>query len=596
VASFAHTFRRAFAHLRPYRGRMVVGVLCAPLSALLGVWITDLIRSTLDGLASAAGTGGEGPPPLWRPCLLMALAAFATASTRYVARRLLIDTSRRVEESLKNDLVHHLSGLPLTWFDRARTGDLISRLTQDVELVRFMLGPALLYGASALVVLPASLTIMATLSWSLTLAIAAAFVALLLASRGLMPRIHARSEDVQEAIAAISSRSLEALAGVRVLMTFGRTDAESQRLAGMSHDYLEKNVHLTRLRALYNLFIHVSRDVVVLTVLLVGGLQVLGGRLTAGELFQFLLLMGLMTWPLIAVGWILSTYPRAKAAMERVEEIFAAPLEPAGGAQPELRGAISARGLTFRYEGRQEDALSNVSFELAPGQKLGLVGPVGSGKSTLLALLVRLYDPPRGTLFVDGHDVLDLDPAVLRRTFAVAPQDPFLFSDTIAGNIRFGLEETGSGDREPAEPTGDRMSAAVWVSALAQDLPDFAEGLETVVGERGVTLSGGQKQRVSLARALAPGRPSLVLDDTLSAVDPTTERRIVERLSGARQDRTMLVATHRLSAVVDADLILVLDRGRIVQRGDHATLARRPGPYRDTWRLQREASALEAEA
>jgi ABC-type multidrug transport system fused ATPase/permease subunit len=288
------------------------------------------------------------------------------------------------------------------------------------------------------------------------------------------------------------------------------------------------------------------------------------------------------------MGWILATFHRAVAAAERIEEVFETPPEPAGGARPDLRGQVSVQDLTFRYPGQDHPALAGVSFALEPGAKLGLVGPVGSGKSTLLALLLRLYDPPPGSVRVDGHDVLDLDPAVLRATFALAPQDPFLFSDTIAGNVRFGVgaAEAGSGD-------GLEVHAAVEVSALDRDLEQIQGGLEAVVGERGITLSGGQKQRVSLARALAANRAALVLDDTLSAVDYSTETTILERLRRARRGRTMIVASHRLTAVEDSDLILVLDQGSVVERGTHAELVRRGGWYADMWRRQQEHQALE---
>lgn len=576
--------------LRPYRGALIVGALCPPMVAGLALLVTHQLAHALDALRPADGETGFD---LDRACLTLLGLGVAIAVLRFLARLLLVQVSRNLERDLKNALLAHLQRLPVTFFDRAGTGDLVSRLTQDVELVRFMCGPAVLYGTSALVIVPGALTVMSTLSPLLTLAIAAAFVILLLSSRRLMPRLQQASKRVQEAIGAISDRALEDFMGIRLVLTFGRGRHESARLATLSQHYLEENVKLTRLRALYNLFIHVSTDCVTLAVLVVGGYEVLHGNLTTGRLFQFLLLLGLLTWPLIAVGWIFATYPRAKAAMVRIEEVFAHELEP--GAQPArapddvavLRGDLEVRNLTFSYAGRPTPALRDVSFRLRAGQKLGLVGPVGSGKSTILALLLRLYDPPAGTIFVDGHDILDLDPRALRRTFAVAPQDPFLFSDTIEANVRFGAPD-GVEDR--------RVHDAVHTSALDQDLPDLRHGLATVVGERGVILSGGQKQRVSLARALCAERATLVLDDTLSAVDHATERRIVDRLAAARRGRTAIVASHRLSAIADADHILVLDDGCVVQRGTHGSLLTQPGPYARYHRLQVESEAFESEA
>lgn len=580
--------------LRPYWRAVAMGAMCPPLVALLSLQVTAWIGGALDALGRL-GEGVTFDPAA--TCLKLLAAGVAIGVLRFFARHLLIQASRRFEADLKRDLVAHLQRLPLVYFDKAGTGDLISRLTQDVELVRFMIGPAILYGSSAIVIIPGAAGLMASLSPALAGTILVAFVLMFLSARRLMPRIQAASTQVQEAIGAISDRAMEAFAGIRVLMTFARARAENRRLDDLSQHYLERNIALTRLRALYNLLIHVATDVVTLAVLVVGGLEVIGGRLSTGQLFQFLLLLGLMTWPLIALGWILVTYPRAKAALVRIEEVFAEALDP-GAAPPgvsatgahaltPLRGDLEVRGLTFRHAGRDRDALRDVTFTLRAGEKLGLVGPVGSGKSTLLALLLRLYEPPRGTIFLDGTDALDLDARQVRRAFAVAPQDPFLFSDTIDANIRFGAATAIE---------LDERDAAVATAALDQDLPELRDGIDTIVGERGVTLSGGQKQRVSLARALASDRSVLVLDDTLSAVDHATERRILTQLESARGNRTALVATHRLSAVADADLILVLDDGRVVQHGDHATLVAQPGVYRRFHRLQAAAEALEGEA
>ncbi len=306
------------------------------------------------------------------------------------------------------------------------------------------------------------------------------------------------------------------------------------------------------------------------------------GSITVGELFQFTGYLALMTFPLQILGWTIAMIPRAVAAGERLEDVFDEAPEDLRGARPQLRGDLEVRGLTFRYPGAERDALREVSFALPAGQKLGLVGPIGSGKSTLLALLLRLYDPPRGAVFVDGHDALDLDPRALRALFALAPQEPFLFSDTVAANVSF----------DAPEVSDERRDEAVARAALDQDLPHLRDGIQTVVGERGVTLSGGQKQRVSLARAMLSDRPALLLDDTLSAVDANTERRILDGLRGARDGRTVIAATHRLTVTADADLILVLDGGAVRERGTHAQLTRADGPYAAAWRLQTEARAL----
>ncbi len=575
-------YRRPFALLAAQRRDVIVGTACVPIAALLALVMPVIAGRTLDLALRLGREGGASWLDLALGCAGVLVAGVGGAALRFAARRKLIDASRRVEERLKNDLVAHLQRLPAAWFDRARTGDVISRLTQDVELLRFVVGPALLHGGAALVILPGGCWLMASLSVKVFVTVAVAFGLLLAAMVVLMPRLHRDSTEVQETIGAISQRAAEAFAGIRVLMTFGRGRDEAAAMAAASERYLDHNVRLTRTRALLDLFIHTSRDLVILAVLVVGVLEALAGRLTLGELFQFLLLSGAMVWPLISTSWVVAALQRSVAAAERVEELFAAEPERPGGRDVQLQGRLEVRNLTFAYPGQDRPALEGVSFAVDPGQKVGVVGPVGAGKSTLLALLLRLYEPPPGTVFVDGHDVRELEPTALRRVFAAAPQEPFLFSDTIRGNVAFGA---ASGARH--------VEAAIHASALDQDLEHWPEGLESLVGERGITLSGGQKQRVSLARALAAERGALVLDDTLSAVDHRTETVILERLRRARAGRTMLVASHRLSAVADADLILVLDRGRVVERGRHADLLRRSGYYAAAWSRQRERDALE---
>jgi len=577
--SIRRAFGRPAALLRRHLAPVVIGMLFVPVHAAVSLWMPRLLGDALDHL----DTGGT-PAMLRDTCWLLLVLAIVEAGSRYVSRKTLIDASRNVEEELKNDLVAHLQRLPVSWFDRSRTGDLTSRLTQDVELVRFVMGPLLLHGGSTICLLPAGMWLMASMDVPVTLASLGVFGVLFVGMRILMPRLHLWSKKSQEAIGQISQRAQEDFAGIRVVQQFGIVARERAAMATRNRRYLLANLRLTRLRSLLNAMSHSTSGVVMLGVLLVGGHQVIVGDITTGQLFQFLGYLALLTFPLEILGWTLATLPRAYAAGIRIEELFEVQPEPDAGSAPELQGQLDVRDLTFTYPGSERPALQHVSFTLAPGQKLGLAGPVGSGKSTLLALLMRFYDPPRGTVFVDGHDVLDLQPAVLRALFALAPQEPFLFSDTLAANVGF------AGDAEPALD----LDAAVEAAALDQDLPQLHLGLQTIVGERGVTLSGGQRQRVSLARALLSDRPGLLLDDTLSAVDPVTERRILRGLGQQRRGRTLLVASHRLSVLQDADLILVLADGHVHEHGDHRRLMSQGGLYAQAFRRQSEAAALES--
>lgn len=576
--SIARAFGRPTALLRRHAGTVLLGTLLVPVHAAVTLWMPRLLGDTLDHLQD-----GGSSDALRSTCWLLLVLAIVEAASRYVSRKTLIDASRHVEQALKDELIAHLQRLPVGWFDRSRTGDIVSRLTQDVELVRFVMGPLLLHGGSTLCLLPAGTWLMATMDVPVTLSCLGVFGLLFLGMRLLLPRLHRWSKASQEAIAEVSQRAQEDFAGIRVVQQFAAIDHERAAMATKNRRYLLANLRLTRLRSLMHAMSHSTSGVVLLGVLLVGGHQVIAGEITVGQLFQFTGYLALMTFPLEILGWTLATLPRAYAAGIRIAELFEVEPEPSGGATPPLQGRLRVENLTFTYPGATQPSLRDVSFSLEPGKKLGLAGPVGSGKSTLLAVLMRFYDPPRGTVFVDDHDVLDVAPHVVRRLFALAPQEPFLFSDTVAANVGFAHEES----------SGDAIGTAVAAAALDQDLPRLHDGLGTVVGERGVTLSGGQKQRVSLARAILSDRPGLLLDDTLSAVDPLTERRILRGLHEQRRGRTMLVASHRLSVLRDADLILVLDHGRVAERGDHPGLLALGGVYSHAWRLQSEAQALE---
>lgn len=560
---------------------VVIGLLLVPINCGVMLWMPSLLGDMLDSLPKGGTTEA-----LASTCFLLLGLVIADGLTWFTSRKLLINASRMVEQSLKDEMTAHLQRLPVAWFDKSRTGDITSRMTQDVELVRFVMGPMLLHGGKTICLLPAGMVLMLQMDVAVALTSLAALLCVFASMKFILPRLHKWSKKSQEAIAGVSQQAQEDFAGVRVVQQFDITHRKLAAMATKNRRYLLANLRLVRLRSLMNALMHSSTGFVMLSVLLVGGHQVITGRISIGQLFQFMMYLGLMTFPLQILGWTIAMVPRAYAAAIRIEEIFEAESEPQDGARPELRGAIEVRDLTFTYPEADKPALEGVSFALEPGQKLGLIGPVGSGKSTLLSLLLRYYDPPRGTMFVDGHDVLDLAPGCLRKLFALAPQEPFLFSDTVSNNITF---DDGTIELE-------QRDAAVAAAALEQDLPQLLDGIDTVVGERGVTLSGGQKQRVSLARAVLSDRPGMLLDDTLSAVDPSTERRILDGLNESRRGRTVIATTHRLSVTANADLILVLDHGKVKERGTHDELLQHGNLYARAWRLQTEARALETDS
>ncbi len=581
---------RGLSMLRPHWPAVLLGLLAVPAGAYVAVQVPQVAKQAIDLLAGG-GAGGDTAGALGTACLLLVALAAGEALLGWIARMTLVRSSRAVEQELKQRLFTHLQELPATWFDRGRTGDLLSRFTQDVELVRFVLGPILLYLGRALILLPLGLSAMYVMSPLVTAAVGGAFLLLATAMALLSPRIQARSKAVQEAIAAISQHAAEDFSGIRVLQNFARARTQIATMGRLCDEYFGHSLRLVRFRALQNLFVHAAGDLVFFGVLLLGGLEIVAGRMSPGDLFAFLLLLGLMTFPLLVAGWTLTMLHQALAAARRIEEVFTTQPEPATGEQPVLRGELRVTQLTFTYPGSTAPALTGVSFTLPAGAKLGIVGPIGAGKSTLLALLLRLYDPPPGTMFVDGHDLLGIAPRQLRELFALAPQDPFLFSDTVRGNVEFGRYDEAPMLPEAADAP---VLAAVATAALEPDLTALPQGLESVVGERGVTLSGGQKQRVSLARALASGRTTLLLDDTLSAIDHGTEAAILAGLQ-RRGTRSMIVVAHRLSAVRDADWILFLDGGRVREQGPPDQLLARDGAFAAAWRLQQEAQALESD-
>ncbi len=515
--------------------------------------------------------------------VLLLIAALA-GYFRYQMRRIIISASRGFEYDLRNDFFAHLERLPMSFFQENRTGDLMSRATNDLSSVRMMVGPAVMYLANTMITAVVSLSLMFSLDVRLTLIVLLPLPIVSITVKMFGTAIHKTFEEVQEKLSDMSAVVQESLTGVRVVRAYRQEHAEIARFRDANIDYLRHNKRLTRLQGAFfptmSLFLGFSA----LLALWLGSRDVTSGRLTVGELVAFNAYLAQLAWPMIAFGWVtnllergMASWKRMLVVMETVPAIRDEDPEQGLGIGDSGLGAIEFRNLSFLYGTRE--VLSNVSFFVKAGETVAIVGATGSGKSTLVNLLPRLQNPPRGTVFIDGRDVREMPLKELRSLIGFVPQEPFLFSDTLADNVAFGVPAIKQD--EPA-----RIEAAAMVAQLEKDIRDFPNGYETMVGERGITLSGGQKQRTAIARAVVTDPRILILDDALSAVDTYTEEEILSRLRGVMNDRTAIIISHRISTVRDADQIVVLDAGRVVEKGRHDELIRMGGHYAELYKKQ----------
>lgn len=570
--------RRLLAYLRRYRARYALGALFLLATASLAMAIPYLLKHAVDAVAA-----GEAWSRVSWHTALIAVVALVQAATRTLSRALIFNVGRDVEYDLRNDLFAHLLKLSPAYYQRRSTGDLMSRLVNDVTAVRMMLGPGILNLINTPLYYAYGLAIMLHLDWRLTVLALLPYPVLLVAVKRLSWRLMEGTLRVQEGLAALSTRVQENVAGSHVVRAHAAEDAEVARFRQVNDRFREDSISLAKVRGSLFPLMRLATGAGSLVVLWYGGTMAVRGALSVGDLVAFLGYLSLLAWPTMAMGWILSVLQRGRAAMQRLEEVFAAEPEirdhPEARPLAQVRGELEIRNLTFAYPGReQEPALRGISVRLPAGSTLGVVGHTGAGKSTLALLLPRLWEPTGGQILLDGRDVRLLPLRQLRSLVRVVPQEPFLFSTTVRANIAFAVGEVAD----------EEIRRAARLVGIEQEIERFPAGYDTVVGERGITLSGGQKQRLALARMLLAPAPVLVLDDPLSSVDAETEARIVRALEGALQGRaTRVVISHRISAVQHADHIVVLSRGQVVEAGRHDQLLRRGGLYAALFRQQR---------
>ncbi len=574
---------RFFKRFLLYRGALLLGLICIPLAQLADVGITLLVGNSLDRASEA--TDHE-----WLTTVLILMGVYAVSHCvmRFFQRWLIVVVSRRVEVDMKNELFSKLTSLPFAFHDRSRSGDVVSRLTSDVESVRMVLGPGLMYTLGALIIVPISLVILFAIEPLLAVLMVIPMFAMGFTMKLLSGRLHEQSTAVQESIAGISHRAQENFGGIRVVKGYAREDQQAALFAATSAVNRDNQVELGRARGLTHAAIHGSFDLTFAVILIVGGVAAIDRTLPVGDLFKFIDLTLKVFWPLISIGWILGMLPRAVASAERIEELLNEENPIQDGelrlGPAEVSGAVAFENVSFTYERGTVPALKDISVSIGSGETLGIVGPTGSGKSTLLNLVGRLFEADSGHVLLDDHSVKDLPLDTLRGALGYVPQDSFLFSEAYEENIRFGAD----GDLSDEEI--DELIERV---AMTGEVAEFAEGKKTLVGERGVTLSGGQRQRTCIARALARAPKVLVLDDCLSAIDTETEKELLGSLRAAGQGRTVLVAAHRLTTVASADRILVLSAdGTVETTGTHDELIDQPGWYAETWEQQQRTESL----
>jgi len=569
---------KEFSILKEYfyihRWRLVLGLVCLFLVDGCQIWIPWLIKEAIDILTSGAADQDQ----IIRIGVMILILALGIGTLRFVWRYCIIGISRKIEEAIRNRFYRHLQTLSNTYYDHTTVGDLMAHATNDLEAVRMMCGMAVIASADAGLLMVASLIMMFSIHFTLTLYVLIPLPILTYTVLKLGPKLHKRFRSVQEGFSKLTQKAQETFSGIRVVKSFVQESAEYENFNRLNRDYIDRNLKLVRIWGILHPVIWTISGCCSVIILLIGGRRVIEGSMSIGDFVAFNSYLGILIWPMIAVGWVVNLYQRGRASLERLCSVLS--LEPGIASPPDgirqtVHGAIHFRDLTFSYNG-DDPILVDLNLSIEPGEWIAIMGPTGSAKTTLVQLIARLYEPPSDTVFIDGIDVKSWDLGSLRSQIGFVPQQNFLFSETIANNICF---EESLTDTEIEELSN--------TAQIHKDVDLFPEKYETLVGEKGISLSGGQKQRIAIARAMATHAPVLVLDDAFSAVDSETEKAILQELKRRAGSKTVLLVSHRISTARCADKIVFLEDGKIIEEGTHIELLKLRGRYFEIFEHQR---------